>query len=823
MKNNNNGIKKNGSISGGQDVFKGRTVLIVNTGSLKKKFILQKLKKLDLTVVVLHKEKNWAQPYVDHWILADTANHNESLQAVKEFLQKNQEIRIDGALTFWEDDVLLTSKIAEKLDLPGIPFRIAKQIRNKYLFREFCEKNGILAPKFRLVRNEKDLAAIKSDLRFPIVLKPAYGSSSAFVVTVESPDELDRLYRYVLNNISVNVESALSDGLDIFVEEFIDGDEVDVDIILQNGKVKFASVADNYNKSKGIFFVDSGQAVPSGLPDDVQEKILDTAEIILERFGVENGCIHFEAKHSSKGGVYPIEMNIRMGGDYVYSYTKGVWNIDLIELAVKIAIGSYFPKVKKAAPRKYIIGWDLHPEESGVLVELDVPEELKRLRHVEDIQIYKEVGDAVLLPPEGYEYIGWLTVSGENMLDAKDNLDDVLRRISFSVVKFDPASSIGKTERKNRFSAAVLNKNFFFKKAKIEAIRRMDIKDQRTLHIGIAGNTYSNEGSAVELDLMSVGTNIERTLRERGYQTTFFDFSNIEKAFGDLKKSDVNLVFNVCERINDSSLLEPHAASLLDILQIPYTGSNPFTLSLCIDKIRVKKLLTYHNIPTPQWDYAYSLDEPLDETLKYPLIVKPANTDNSIGITDDSVVTNKKELRRQLEHVIKVIGSPALIEEYISGDEYDVSIIGSEEDDLRVLPLSRSIFKNMPQDKWHIYTHEMKFGEEVTPESRGIVVERPVKGIGRRQEALLSEIALDTYNILDCHDYGRIEIKVDENDNPYVLELNPNPSINIGDCVPNVAKLTGMDYGDFLEEIIRLTIKRYKNREPYHHLQTNLM
>ena len=262
-------------------------------------------------------------------------------------------------------------------------------------------------------------------------------------------------------------------------------------------------------------------------------------------------------------------------------------------------------------------------------------------------------------------------------------------------------------------------------------------------------------------------------------------------------------------------------AAVLDTLQIPYTGSNPFTLGLCIDKIRVKKLLSYHKIPTPEWDYVYSLDDDVREDLKYPLIVKPANTDNSIGITNDSVVTNKEELRRQLEKVIKEIGRPALIEEYIEGDEYDVPIIGTNKDDLRILPLSRSIFDEMPAGKWHIYPFEAKYTDD--PTYKSIIVQRPPKNIGKKLETLLGEIALDTYNILDCHDYGRVEIRVDKNNNPYVLELNPNPSLDNGGFFTDSAEMIGLDYGDFLEEIIRMAIKRYKDNPPYYHLQPNMM
>jgi D-alanine-D-alanine ligase len=320
---------------------------------------------------------------------------------------------------------------------------------------------------------------------------------------------------------------------------------------------------------------------------------------------------------------------------------------------------------------------------------------------------------------------------------------------------------------------------------------------------------------------MSVGKNIEKTLKDRGYRISFYDFNNLPKAFNELRGSDVDLIFNVCERINDSSLLEPHAASILDTLQIPYTGSNPFTLALCIDKIRVKKLLAFHNIPTPKWDYAYAIDDDISEELKYPLIVKPGNTDNSIGITNESVVTNKKQLIKQLEKIVVKLGRPALVEEFIEGDEYDVSIIGSDEVDLKILPLSRSMFNKMPKGYWHIYPFEAKWEDD--PVYQKIIVQKPPKNISKRLEALISEIALDTYNILDCHDYGRVEIRVDKNDNPYVIELNPNPSINIGDCVPAVAELVGMDYGDFIEEIIRMAIRRYKNKPPYYHLQANLI
>lgn len=800
----------------------GKTILVVHTGFEHKRFIFSKLKKLGLTVVVAHKEKTNIDNYVDHWIITDLNDQKTTLRNVNSFLKKNPEVKIDGIVTFWEESTLITAKIAEKLNLIGIPYEIVFKTRNKFQFREFCHQNGIKAPKHQILIKRQDLNKAINKLSFPVVVKPVYGSSSAFVVKVDEKKDLINIASYVKNNMETHPDSAEWEDLSVMAEEYIDGDEVDIDILVQNGKIKFFSISDNYQTNEP-FFVEIGQAIPSSLPVRDQKELIEMAEEVLEKLGILNGVIHFEAKMSSIGPV-PIEVNVRMGGDEVYSFVKTAWGVDLVENAVKIALGEYIKINKPESPKKYLNGDYFLAEHSGVLSQLYIDQSIKKMKFLGELHFEKKTGDVCLTPPEGYEYMGWVTCWGKSLKEAEKHLEQVKAKVSYKIARFHTSSSIGKTERKNRFSVALLNKKIILNQAKIKKIRNIELKNLRNLHIGVACNTYEGEkgASSVELELSSVGNLIKKTLNERGYQVSFFDFNNLAKVFSDLKKSKVDLVFNVCERINNSSLLEPHAAAVFDMLQIPYTGSNPFTLGLCIDKIRVKKLLNFHNIPTAKWDYAYTLDDDIDDSLKYPLIVKPGNTDNSIGIDNDSVVCNKGELNKQIKKVIKEIGGPALVEEYLSGDEYDVSIMGDEEDELRVLPLSRSIFKNMKKGQWHIYTHDDKFGDS-KPEDRGIVVQKPPKGVSKKILSLISEMALDTYNILDCHDYGRAEVKLDSDNNPYILELNPNPSINIDDCIPKVAKIAGMDYGQFLEEIIKMTIRRYKNKPPYYHLQSNLI
>lgn len=810
----------NGNSDPSRSCLAGQTVLIVNT---TKKLFIRKAKSFGVKIITLGKEDGKLQPYVDFHINTDTAKHPEALAALDDFLKIHPEVKLNGVLTFWEDDVLLTSKISDKYHLIGVPFKVASRIRNKFQLREFCAANNLPTVRHRELKSEKDIEEVLKSFSFPLVVKPAYGAASAFVVRVNNEEELRESYSYIKKEISPRVESALTDGVDVFVEEYIDGDEVDMDILVQNGKIKFCAISDN-GKTKEPFFVETVRLTPSNLPRKNQLELLAMADEALEKFGVLNGCIHFEAKSTSDGPM-PLEINLRLGGDEIYPSVKEAFKVDLIENALKIACGFYLPKWETLpAPYKYLCAESFSSDHSGILVNLEVDAALKKRPYVEEFQFDKRIGDSVLAPPDGYELLGWLLVSGSNPNDAQDNLNEAKKDIDYEVARFHPASSIGKTARKSPFSASVINREILKRGSKIEKIRRMEISNQRNLHIGIACNLYdenaADQETTVENDLTVIGKDIEKVLRERGYKISFFDFNDLPKAFNDLKNSDVDLVFNVCERINNSSLLEPHAASIFDTLQIPYTGSNPFTLGLCIDKIRVKKLLSYHKIPTPEWDYIYSLEDEVRDDLRFPLIVKPANTDNSIGITNDSVVRNKAELRRQLEFVIKEIGRPALIEEYIDGDEYDVPIIGSEEDDLRILPLARSIFDDLPEGLWHIYPFEAKYTDG--GEYKKIVVQRPPK-INKKLEQLIGEIALDTYNILDCHDYGRIEIRVDKNNNPYVLELNPNPSLDAEGTFSASAELIGLDYGDFLEEIIRLAIKRYKDNPPYYHLQPNVM
>jgi D-alanine--D-alanine ligase len=795
--------------------LKSKTLLVISSPQPKKKFIYTRLKELGPKMILLASEENWVSKLADGFLQADPLDEVACAAKVEELVKTT---KIDGVITFWENSVPLAAMLAERFGWIGNTPQAALNARNKYLTRQTLEnaKLSKYQPAWALVKNRTDLEKAAARIGFPLVLKPAWGVKSQFVVKLDSLDEAKKAFDYIKTNMTPAFDPIYKYGTDILAEEYLDGAEVDVDLLVQGGEIKFHAFTDNF-PTKEPFFIETGDAMPSRHEAKDLADVLKMAKEVVAALGLTNGALHLEAKITSTG-MKLIELNARMGGDYLYDWIKTVWDTDIIEEASKIAVGFPCQPKRLKEPRCHLVGKYLIPEHSGVVVGVKLPQEKPDPLKVHDITVQKEPGDAVLVPPEGFETIGWVVGRGDTYAEAGENLDAASRRVEVGIARFDSTSSLGKTRRKNRFGAAQVARRRILQSARIEKVRGFAL-DKKELHVGILCNIYEaeeGEEKAVHSDLTSVGLNIQKAVESKGHRVTFFDMNETPLPFEKIANANVDLIFNVCERINNSSLLEPHAAAILDCLGIPYTGSNPLTLALCIDKIKVKKILEQHGLPTPKFDYVFQKDEPIREDLRYPLMVKLANTDNSIGISNLSVVTSLKDLKNQVNHLLEKYNRPVLIEEFIEGDEVDVTVVGNEER-VKVLPLSRSIFDDLPKGTWGIYPFQAKWESESVYEK--IRVERPAK-YSQKLSALISEICLDAYRIFDCHDYARIEVRVDRFGNPYILEINPNPSINDGDCVPACAEVIGQNYNDFIEEIMKECILRYRAKPPYYHLQS---
>ncbi|QEE16411.1 GNAT family N-acetyltransferase [Promethearchaeum syntrophicum] len=280
-----------------------------------------------------------------------------------------------------------------------------------------------------------------------------------------------------------------------------------------------------------------------------------------------------------------------------------------------------------------------------------------------------------------------------------------------------------------------------------------------------------------------------------------------KKTISLITESYFDIVFNLCEGFEGNVEAEAYIPALLELLHIPYTGSNSFTLALCLDKVRTKQILKAYDILTPRFQLFSNNNEKVNDDLSFPLIVKPVHEDASIGISINSVVKNNEELKSQIHFVLDNYHQPALVEEYIDGREINAAVIGNG-NDLEILPLSEIIFDIDPYIP-RIMDYKSKWVEDSYMFQR-------TKGISPAEiDDFLSEkiqdIAKRAYQATGCRDYARVDFRI-KNEEIFVLEVNPNPGINSDSGFFRCAITSGMNYKQFIKKILSVAVKRYQIR-----------
>jgi len=273
-----------------------------------------------------------------------------------------------------------------------------------------------------------------------------------------------------------------------------------------------------------------------------------------------------------------------------------------------------------------------------------------------------------------------------------------------------------------------------------------------------------------------------------------------------LEKPDV--VFNLADDgFRGDPTLEPHVAAMLDILNIPYTGNNYFTLALCQHKARTKELLFFNGILTPKWQVFTSANRKLNSDLKFPLIVKPIREDGSIGIKERSVVNNEEQLKEQVEHILNIYEQEALVEEFIDGREFNIGVIGNKK--LTVLPIAEIDFSGMPNHLPKIVSYRAKWVKQSVAFKKTPVI--CPANVDEKTAKLIEETVKKCYKVFSCRGYSRIDFRYDEKEGKlYVLEINPNPDISEDAGIARAANVGGMNYKELILKIIDLALDKKK-------------
>jgi D-alanine-D-alanine ligase len=326
------------------------------------------------------------------------------------------------------------------------------------------------------------------------------------------------------------------------------------------------------------------------------------------------------------------------------------------------------------------------------------------------------------------------------------------------------------------------------------------------------GAALENARAAGLVDMSEVGVveereQIQTALGELGYQTSIFNMSNnVEKLLEFLKTEKPDLIFNLVESLGDQAIHEMHVAGIYEILEIPYTGSPSITLGTCLNKARTKEILSFHGIPTARFLVCKQVNEidTDDFGLSFPLIVKPAKEDASVGVDNDSIVDSMTALKKRVRHIFQAYDQPAIVEEYIEGRELNVAVLGNGKP--VVLPISEIDFSGLPAGYPKIVTYDAKW-------LHGSVEFEGTKGVCPAElspavEARVKELALQAFSIMGCRDYARIDFRLGRNNKPYVLEVNPNPDISDDAGFIRSTTTYGYTFNETIGKIVECALKR---------------
>jgi D-alanine-D-alanine ligase len=303
---------------------------------------------------------------------------------------------------------------------------------------------------------------------------------------------------------------------------------------------------------------------------------------------------------------------------------------------------------------------------------------------------------------------------------------------------------------------------------------------------------------------------IEEALRAQGHDVTVIGASHqVEPLVSALVAAAPDLVFNLAESFDGKSALDSNVTGLLNLLDLRYTGSSPAGLLLAGDKSLTKKILTFHEIATPQFATVYrgALDSAHD--LTFPLIVKPPQEDASIGLTGASVVHELKQLLERMSALQAEFNGPVLVEQYIEGREFYVGVLGNT--NAEALPVIELDFTGFPEGAPRIASWEAKWGTDGEGAGAEYAGTRSVfpESLDPELAARMQRVAVEAFHALRLRDYARIDLRVSSGGDIFVIEVNPNPYLERESEFATAAAKSGLDYVALIARIAELALARY--------------
>jgi D-alanine-D-alanine ligase len=311
---------------------------------------------------------------------------------------------------------------------------------------------------------------------------------------------------------------------------------------------------------------------------------------------------------------------------------------------------------------------------------------------------------------------------------------------------------------------------------------------------------------ATEPDQLILGTvaAIEQSLVAEGNEVAHLPVYQDGKWIDKLRKGKFDLVFNMCEGIDGIAALESAVISVLELFKVPFTGASSYTTAVCLRKHVVNGLLEKNGLPIPRFA-AIRRGEPL-ASVGYPAIVKPAAEDASLGVEQRSVVRNGRQLAERVAAMLE-LWDEVIVQRYVDGREVNVGILGDA-----VLPISEIDFGKMPRGRWRIVTYQSKWAPGSIDDVGG--EPRCPARLPAKVAADVRRIAMRAWGLVGGFGYGRVDMRIDANGQPWILEVNANPDIAPDAGLARMARVTGLEYPALIREICQLAVRRSQQPVP---------
>ena len=306
------------------------------------------------------------------------------------------------------------------------------------------------------------------------------------------------------------------------------------------------------------------------------------------------------------------------------------------------------------------------------------------------------------------------------------------------------------------------------------------------------------------LDKKEVEEEVADALTKLGHEPTMHELDGTPKSLLALARIECDLIFNLTESFADDDTADFKIAGFLELVGKKYTGSGTHGLMLAQDKAIAKKIFAFHGIHTPVFAKSFRGRLDFSHDLQFPVIVKPAREDGSIGIEFSAVVSSIRELMERMDWLHANFNSPVLIEEYIEGREMYVGVIGNDKPE--ALPVVELDLSKLPDGTPRIAAAEVKWG-------KGTKAYRDTKSavatdLPEETVTVLQQTAVAAYQALELRDYGRVDMRLQTDGRVHVIEVNPNPWLSSKAEFAMAARKSGRNYSQLIEEIVELAMAR---------------